>query len=342
MVRVIIACLLLVIFGCSHDDNQIVDGDDNITLVLQFPDDPLINNIRSYRLTVTALDIVDPAMQTSNISPQAGIADTITVYAPEGNDRTFTIYFRDENDGYIFSGRGSSNVSDTDSLISLSILQTGAQSATRVKILRDNLPWDSDALDMVLSDIGLTLGTEEGQYQVIASDEFDSVSLSAGEDLVIIANDQSQEFYNNYSASQPKIEAFINNGGTIFWEACDLGWARGSIDQSGLDLPGGVEFVSGYEDTNYVASSLYVITSGLDSVLTGNYASHEGFIDLPDGAVVYTRDSRNLPTLVSFAEGNGWVIISGQPLEYNYQPGNASTPGALLPRIIRHVLGYEL
>lgn len=343
MRRVVYLCLIVIFIACAHDNSQIITQDDNVNIIVQLPDDSLIDQIDSYSLTVTADDIVTSVYATSSISLSSGIIQTLTACIPAGDERILTIYFSDSEGSIIFWGKGQADVLEDEAVsVDISVVQAAAQSATRIKILRDSLPWDSEALDDVLSDIGLTLGTEDDQYEVISSDDFSTVNLSAGEDLVIIANDQSQEFYNNYSTSQAKIDAFVAEGGTILWEACDLGWARGSIDSAGLDLPGGVESISGYESTNYITGSLYNVTSGMDSVLTGNYASHEGFINLPDGTLVYTRDTRGLPTLISFKNGIGWVIITGQPLEYDYQPDDNSIPGALLPRIIRHVLGYDI
>lgn len=343
MYRFIFICLVLIIAGCAHDNSQMVDEEDRIALTVQFPDDSLVDQIKSYRLSVTALDIVEPIGKSSNIMPSSGSTDTILACAPDGADRVFTIYFSNAQGCVIFWGSGVVNVSEDENVsLTISVSQAAARSATRVKILRDNLPWNSNALDIILSDIGLSLGNDDDQYQIVSSDAFDTISLFAGEDLVIIANDQGQNFYDKYSESKVKIESFIAEGGTILWEACDLGWAGGSIDLAALELPGGVEIIAGYEDENYITNSLYNITTGLDSILIGSYASHEGFINFPDEALVYTRDSRGLPTLVSFSNGLGWVIITGQPLEYNYQANDVSSPSALLPRIISHVLGYDL
>ncbi len=340
MYRILLLSLIMIFVGCAHDNVQNTDGDSNTILVVDYPDDSLVDYISSYRLSVIAVDIIDPVSQSAEITSTANSIDSIEAYIPPGEQRVLTIYFLDDEGSVIFWSKGESDIAEDDNTtLSVSAYQAAARSATRVKILRDNLPWNSDALDVVLSDIGLSLGVGDDQYQVIASDAFDTVSLEAGEDLVIIANDQGQVFYDNYSESQDKIELFISDGGTILWEACDLGWARGSIDSSGLELPMGVETISGYENNNYITSSLYNITAGLDSVLIGNYASHEGFINTPQGALVYTRDSRGLPTLMSFSNGLGWVIITGQPLEYNFQADNSSSPGSLLPRIISHVLG---
>jgi hypothetical protein len=106
-------------------------------------------------------------------------------------------------------------------------------------------------------------------------------------------------------------------------------------------LPGGAGIVSGYENNNYLTSSLLQLTAGLDSTLLGNYASHEGFENLPPGTLTYTMDSRDFPTLVSFNYGIGWVILSGQPLEYSYDRADSLNCGDLLPRILSYVLGLD-
>lgn len=332
-------CLMIFLWGCAGDSDPVSQGDNNVIIALIFPADPLVESIVSYQAIVTADDIIMPGRQSALYSPVSSQIDTVAVYSPPGMARTFTMHFLRNDDGIIFWGRGRADVSaENATQISINISQAASGSATRVKIFRDNLPWNSDALEVVLAGFGLTPGPGEFQYQVIASAAIDSVSLSAGEDLIIIANDQGQEFYDNYRESQPKIENFISGGGTILWEACDLGWAGGSIEQAGLTLPGGLEISPGYQTQNFLTSSLWHLTSGLDSSLQGNYASHEGFFSLPDGAVEYTVDGRGLPTLVSFSLGIGWVIISGQPLEYSFNRSDSLDTGRLLANIIGHLL----
>ena len=338
---IIIISLVLFIFACANNDKSVNGGDDNVVITLQYPDDPLVEDIVSYKVMVTATDLATPLEKIATITPEIGAADTITGYSTEGADRIFTVYFYNQDGSPLFWGYHTTSVPTDNVMFDISIAQAASGAATRIKIFRDNLPWNSSALDNILSDFGLTLGWGDEQFQIISSSAIDTVTLSVGVDLVIIANDQSQEFYDNYHTSQEKIESFVRNGGVILWEACDLGWARGSIEEAGINLPGGIDMVSGYETRNYVTSSLWKMTEGLDSVITGNYASHEGFINLPDESLVYMIDGRYLPTLACYSYGIGWVIVTGQPLEYSYDHGSDSSTSAILPRIIEHVIGQD-
>jgi len=335
--------LYLAVFGCQKGDNTVDPNyDNNLSITLNLPDDDLLDDVSGAKMIVTGDDIADPVNQTidwpSDLTPPV----VIDAYAPSGSDRRLTLHLLQDDGKAIFWSSYITDVSEESSLsLTMDVSQAAFGSATRIKIFRDNLPWNSEALDNMLADLGIILGTEDNEYEILTSETIDTVVLTAGEDLIIIANDQSQEFYDNYSASQQKIDAFVQNGGTILWEACDLGWANGSIDEAGIVLPGNPHVVAGYDNYNYLTSSLWQITSGMDSVLYGTYASHEGFTNLPSSALEYTADSRGLPTLVSYSHGVGWVVISGQPLEYAYDRIDSLNTGRLLPNIISFLLGID-
>ena len=106
-----------------------------------------------------------------------------------------------------------------------------------VKIFRNNLPWDSNALTIVLASLGFSPGTGPDKYEILPSSAMGSASLIPGEDLVIIANDQTQSFYDDYAAHQVRFADFVRGGGAILWEACDIGWANGSMALAGVVLP---------------------------------------------------------------------------------------------------------
>lgn len=335
--------LFIIISACQNGEKTVdPDYDNNLSITLNLPDDDLLADVSGARMFVTGEDIDDPITQTIDWLAEPAGSAIIEAYAPAGSGRHLTLHLLQSDKKAIFWSRQITDVpADSDMTLTMNVSQAAFGSATKIKIFRDNLPWNSEALDNMLADLGIILGTEENEYQVLTSETIDTVVLTAGEDLIIIANDQSQEFYDNYSASQQKIDSFVENGGTILWEACDLGWANGSIEEAGINLPRNPDVVSGYDNHNYLTSSLWQITSGLDSVLYGTYASHEGFINLPSGALDYTVDSRGLPTLVSYSYGTGWVILSGQPLEYAYDRIDSLNTGQLLPDIITFLLGID-
>lgn len=214
----------------------------------------------------------------------------------------------------------------------------GAGTANRVKLFRDNLPWSTNAMVNMLEALGFTEGEGEYTYEVISSDMFATVPLIPGEDLVIISNDQNQTFYNNYAASQLRFTNFVLNGGSLFWEACDEGWAGGSMAEAGVILPGNVTATLSFDRNNFVTDQNLPLVSGLPDELEHNYASHENFTNLPDGTTVYMVDSENKATLIEFNIGLGWIIITGQPLEHQYVYSSSGME-ELLERIVSHFTG---
>lgn len=219
----------------------------------------------------------------------------------------------------------------------------GRGTASHIKLFRDNLPWSSNATVEVLESLGFVVGTGSDTYEIISSDKMSVVSLIPGEDLVIICNDQKQTFYNNYAANQIRFTTFINNGGSMLWEACDEGWAEGSISNAGIELPGGITTIFDYDYHNYVVTPDLPLVAGLPQDMDHNYASHESFGNIPDGTTIYTIDENGQPTLIEFNIGQGWIILTGQPLEHQYDNVyNQSDMEHLLPRIVSYFTGKSL
>ncbi|MBD3347599.1 MAG: hypothetical protein GF400_00185 [Candidatus Eisenbacteria bacterium] len=219
----------------------------------------------------------------------------------------------------------------------------GEDSATHVVVLRDAIPWGNevpDVLDTMLEMLGFTEGPGPGEYEVLDSSAIDTLLLSPGTDLVIVQSDQPQRFYDAYAENQVRFLRFVEEGGTIFWEACDQGSHGGSIGGAGIVLPGAVDLVPYETWYNYVAMPGAPIVEGLPTLLYGQYASHSGIEDLPDGAVTYVTDDAGRATLVEFSYGGGWVILTTQPLEWSFY--NNWTSGAVMPHVVSYVLGLPL
>jgi hypothetical protein len=219
----------------------------------------------------------------------------------------------------------------------------GAGSANHVKLFLDMYPWYSTATLTVLESLGFTEGTGPDTYEVLSSTSMSWAELVPGEDLVIICNDQPQGFYDSYAANQIRFNNFVHQGGSLLWEACDQGWNLGSMANAGVVLPGDVGLIFDYDWLNYVDDPVLPLVSGLPETLDHNYASHESFTDLPDGATVYCRDESWNPTLVEYSVGGGWVVMSGQPLEhqFDYVYGKPDMD-ELLPRIISYFTGRAI
>jgi len=219
----------------------------------------------------------------------------------------------------------------------------GEGTAAHVVVLRDVVPWSPEVppvLDLMLQALGMTEGAGAGRYEVKTSADLPGLTLTPGEDLLIVQNDQPQTFYNAYGRNQVKVLQFVAAGGTVFWEACDLGWSGGSIQAARIAWPGGIEFRSYPTWVNNVVLRGAPIVEGLPEQVYGQYASHEGIENLPDGASVYMRDDGGSPTLVEFGYGDGWVVLTTQPLEWNFY--HNWTCGLVMPNVVCYVLGLPL
>ncbi len=219
----------------------------------------------------------------------------------------------------------------------------GAGTATHIKLFRDYLPWGLNSTVEIIEDLGFTLGSGPNTYEILSSLDMATATLLPGDDLVILCNDQPQAFYENYAASQVRFNNFVYMGGSLLWEACDLGWNGGSMADAEVVLPGNVDAVYEYCFNNYIPNPSLPLVAGLPTTMDHNYASHESFSNLPDGATVYCVDDFSNPTLIEYSLGAGWVVMSGQPLEHQYYYlVGAPDMEELLPRIISYFTGAAL
>lgn len=219
---------------------------------------------------------------------------------------------------------------------------TAGGTANHIKAFRDVRPWNTVSFETTMANNGYTEGTGEKQYEILPSTALATNLLIPEQDFVIIMNDQDQMFYNNIAAGLSRLDRFVQNGGSVLWEAADLGWNGGSMDVAGIQtLPGGVQFAAKYDHTNYNENPSSALMNGLPDTLNGSYASHEHFMNLPDEATIYMTDTANYPTLAEYRNGSGWMVITGQPLEYNvvYDPNSM---GLIYPRLFNYVLGQSL
>ncbi len=217
------------------------------------------------------------------------------------------------------------------------------ETASHIVILRDEVPWSPTVpaiLDQMLEVMGLTEGDGPNEYEIVGSEDLPTLDLTPGEDLVIVQSDQPGGFYFAYAAAQVRLSRFVAAGGTIFWEACDLGAHGGSIQEAGIELPGAVTLSPYQTWYNYVALPGAPIVEGLPEELYGQYASHAVIGGLPDGATVYIENEDGAATLVEFGYGEGWVIMTTQPLEWNFYHNLSS--GRVMPHVVSYVLGIPL
>lgn len=316
--------------------------------------------------TITSKGETKPPVAEFDVTPAAGIVGTVFSFdASESFDEVyplaqlqfrwdftssdyFTGWSTSPGANYTYSEGGAysvvlevKNPANLVSRVSHRVnVGGGAGTANHVKVFKNGDPWSSDALIEVLQGLGFVEGVGANTYETFTSSEMSTATLIAGEDLVIIVNDQDQTFYNDYAANQAKFASFVNMGGSMFWEACDQGWAGGSIADAGITMPGNVEIYFAFDNYNYVVDPNLPLTAGLPNEMDHNYASHEYFDNLVEGTTIYLQNSEYQPTLIEFNLGAGWVIMSTQPLEHQYDRvyGNEDME-ELLPRIVAYFTG---
>ena len=187
----------------------------------------------------------------------------------------------------------------------------------KVLLVQDVLPWDSNANTEVLDTIT--------EYFVVSTAEFLTVDLSEY-GVIVFANDQPFDSYDNYVAFKEHIELFASIGGVIVFGACDAGWSKGDLD---APLPGDVTKNNHYENNNYIVDYTHSIVTGeltdgialTDEDLQSQYCSHISFDEssLPAGTTIILRDTNtHAPTLIEYPLGKGRVIASGLTWEHNY------------------------
>jgi hypothetical protein len=314
--------------------------------------------------TIVSFDENLPPSPRFTVSPMAGVVGTEFTFdaTPTTDDHdTSELRFRWDFDGdgawdtdwnaqrtarHTFDSEGSYSVilkvRDRAGLLAVAVQKVNVGGsgghASRVLLFRDNLPWDSNATVTVLESLGFTEGVGPNTYRLVGSEEMHTVPLNPQEDLVFISNDQVQAFYDRYAASRVRFANFVLQGGTMFWGASDMGWAEGSMQLAGVDLPGNVVTTFGLSTWNYVVDSSLPLVAGLPLSMDHNYASHERFSSLPSGSTIYLVDEESQPTLIEYSFGAGWVIASGLPLEHQYERVyGAYDLEQLLPRIVSYV-----
>lgn len=238
-------------------------------------------------------------------------------------------------------------VKDTDGNISKSAFtvlvetEQAGGGAQHVVLFQDVLPWDSNAFTTMMGHLSIAEGSGPDTYEILTSLELSTRVLQPGTDLVVIANDQTQTFYQRLADNKDRILRFIENGGTILWLACDRGWSGGIMADAGVVLPAGVLYNDRTDEINYLINTNSVLTSSLPGTLSGNYASHEWFSNLPAGVTVFTEDTAGGATLVEYEYGDGFVLLSGQPLEWGYDRLDSYTIGQIYPAVIEYILGLS-
>ena len=196
----------------------------------------------------------------------------------------------------------------------------------RVLLIQDTVPWVGSR-DNYKIDTNQELLREMVAYDVTTTSEFTSINVN-DYDVVILANDQSVQTYNNYAMIMGNLTEYAENGGIVIFGAADGGWKSGKLS---AELPGGVTKTSEYQHYNEIADDTHPIATGeltdpenhiTNDDLYQNYCSHVYFnkSSFPTGTrvIFQVKGNPDKPTLIEYPLGKGRVIASGLTWEYSY------------------------
>jgi len=288
-------------------------------------DSTLWRDVSNIMLRVTG-DNFSPIVDTQSVDTTIFLLEV-----PIGDSRVFTAFGTDTNGVAYLWGQKDTNIAVEDTIrISIELSPLLGNAGDSILILRDSLPWKLSCTDSILDILG-------ANYTVVPSDSFANFFPNSTKNTIIIPSDQPQEFYDNYRTYATKFNNFVYDGGVMFFSACDKGWNYGDILEAGILFPSGTTLDTVYQtDTLNLVTGTHPIVSDLDT-LRGYFASYSWFTDCPPFAQILTvsPDTVERPTLLVYQYGSGLVLLSSQPLEYEYGNGiDNDDIGILLPRIL--------
>ncbi len=188
-----------------------------------------------------------------------------------------------------------------------------------VLLIQDSTPWNVEANAATLNGL-VANGNIDGweQCTTTAFASMDAMQYS----VIVFANDQNDQTYQNYSKIKNQLDAYVSAGGVLVFGACWHGWRGGTLTDT---LLGGVGTAYDIDYTNSIVDTAHPIVTGeltgndslVNNDLRSTYASHIYFTNLPQGANVIFQNEAGQPTLVEYAYGAGKVIASGLTWEYS-------------------------
>ena len=191
-----------------------------------------------------------------------------------------------------------------------------------VAIFQDQMPWSFNVTELILVDYNIS-------YTIYNSSDF-GVDISSYQKVIISAA-QTQTFYDRLNGNVTWLEDFAFNGGILQFSACD--WVPGKWNTTYL-LPGGVNKTF----TEYTATFTQNVTINFpmhpvlqnpfpveDNELDNwDWSAHSTFITYPANTQEILLDGNTLdPVLIQLAFGDGSIVMSTQPLEWNHYYGNS-------------------
>lgn len=178
-----------------------------------------------------------------------------------------------------------------------------------VLLIMDHNPWSNSAIQDVLDEYYIP-------YDTAGSSDIPTIDLSPYP-VVIIPSVQNTNYYSTYNANLSKFETYVANGGVL-----EMHGATYSSHPPPL-LPGGVTNYYDIDDYNYIEDPTHPLVSLVKDVtpnpFPGGSASHNYFSSTITGTTVICTQgvvSGGNPTLIEYPYGDGFVIASGQTLEF--------------------------
>ena len=178
----------------------------------------------------------------------------------------------------------------------------------KVLILKNVDAWNSNANEVVLTELGVS-------YDVMTAAQLNSLSASDlinTYDMILIASDQNQQFYNDLGPQMPKLEEFVKAGKVLQIHAANWGWHGGLWTTS---LPGGVSITKSYSNYDYIVKN--------GTWLYSTFSSHGYLVNVPAGGEVVTvqgdgtTPDYNRPSTIIYSLGRGRVLATGLTFEFS-------------------------
>jgi len=183
-----------------------------------------------------------------------------------------------------------------------------------VAIFRDTYPWNLNVTEPILEDNGLT-------YTIFNSSDFGSVDLSPYQ-KVIIVSEQYTSFYDKLMGNETWFESYVSNGGILLFLGADHGSQHFGTWDGNLLFGLNYTFIARQLVDIDMPSHPLLLTPSLiedDELDNWLYSTHGYFESIPlNSKVLLVENITQEPVLVEFKLGNGFILATVQPLEWNH------------------------
>ena len=197
-----------------------------------------------------------------------------------------------------------------------------------VLIFRNNLAWGYNVNVPILEDLGANISiANETEMSTIDLEQYN---------LVLFESQQPNTFYQTYVENLNRFEDYLLSGGIIEFHCATIN------GMSNLPFPGGMRTLvdQDLDYNNYIYNSHHPIVSGLTNPLSGNFASHEAFENVPNDADTIVVNESGFPTTVQYQYGPGSILVTGMCWEHIFALGYNG--GDILPQALEYSLGLEV